>query len=120
MSAGTTESGPLLAGLDIGGTKVHAVAVDANGAIVQQLRLPTGLGADAVLETAIAAVSGLAELAEVAPGDFLSIGIGIPGSVDAEAGRVAHAVNLDLAGLDLGPELAARFGVPVRVENDGM
>jgi predicted NBD/HSP70 family sugar kinase len=108
----------LLVGLDIGGTKVHAVAVDANGAIVHELRLPTGLGADAVLGTAITAVCELARLAAVTPEEFRSIGVGIPGSVDAEAGRVAHAVNLALEGLDLGPLLAERFGVPVRVEND--
>jgi beta-N-acetylhexosaminidase len=109
---------PLLVGLDIGGTKVHAVAIDAAGAIAHELRLPTGFGADAVLGTAIAAVSGLAGLAGIEPGDFLSIGVGIPGSVDTDAGLVAHAVNLGLEGLDLGPKLAARFGVPVRVEND--
>ncbi len=109
---------PLLVGLDIGGTKVHAVAVDALGAVVHELRLPTGFGADAVLETAIAAVGGLADLAGVEPGRFHSIGVGVPGSVDAEAGLVAHAVNLGLEGLDLGPKLATRFGVPVRIEND--
>lgn len=118
MSAGSVSAGSLLVGLDIGGTKVHAVAVDANGAIVHELRLPTGLGADAVLGTAITAVCELARLAAVTPEEFRSIGVGIPGSVDAEAGRVAHAVNLALEGLDLGPLLAERFGVPVRVEND--
>ncbi|HXD61968.1 MAG TPA: ROK family protein [Lacisediminihabitans sp.] len=118
MSAGSVSAGSLLVGLDIGGTKVHAVAVDANGAIVHELRLPTGLGADAVLGTAITAVCELARLAGVTPEEFRSIGVGIPGSVDAEAGRVAHAVNLALEGLDLGPLLAERFGVPVRVEND--
>src|SRR6185312_5125928 len=118
VSAGSVSAGSLLVGLDIGGTKVHAVAVDANGAIVHELRLPTGLGADAVLGTAITAVCELARLAGVTPEEFRSIGVGIPGSVDAEAGRVAHAVNLALEGLDLGPLLAERFGVPVRVEND--
>lgn len=114
----TTARTPLFVGLDIGGTKVHAVAVDPEGHIVEQLRLSTGMGADAVLASAIAAVSQLAGLAGVEAGHFASIGVGIPGSVDADAGRVANAVNLDLVGLDLGPELATRFGVPVRVEND--
>jgi predicted NBD/HSP70 family sugar kinase len=108
----------LRVGLDIGGTKVHAVAIDALGEVVADLRRPTGYGTDAVLASAKAAVVELARLAAVQPQDFRSIGVGIPGSVDAEAGRVANAVNLGVADLALGPQLAAEFGVAVRVEND--
>ncbi|MHB1171227.1 MAG: ROK family protein [Lacisediminihabitans sp.] len=105
-------------GVDIGGTKTDAVAVDASGTGVQQLRLPTGFGADAVLETTVDAVTRLAALAGLSPRDFVSIGVGIPGAVDRESGRVAHAVNLGLNGLDLGGELSSRLGALVRVEND--
>lgn len=108
----------LRVGLDIGGTKAHAVAVDGSGVVVRQLRLPTGFGADAVLGTAIAAVIQLAGLAGRSATDFLSIGVGIPGAVDSDNGRVAHAVNLGLENLELGRELHEEFGVPVRVEND--
>jgi glucokinase len=105
-------------GLDIGGTKTDAVAIDADGAVVRELRLPTGFGAEAVLESAVEAATRLAALAGVDPGAFESIGVGIPGAVDSLTGRVAHAVNLGLDGLDLGGELSARLGQPVRVEND--
>jgi len=40
------------------------------------------------------------------------------GAVDVASGRVEHAVNLGLSGLDLGSEVAARLGRSVRVEND--
>ena len=48
------------------------------------------------------------------------IGIGVPGLVDAEAGSVRHAVNLDLDGgwLPLGRELEQLLGHKVVVEND--
>jgi glucokinase len=108
----------LRVGLDIGGTKVHAVAIDARGNVVTELRRPTGRGSDAVLASAKAAVMDIAHLAGVQPHTFSSIGAGIPGSVDARTGGVANAVNLGVADLDLGPQLAAEFGVPVRVEND--
>lgn len=108
----------LRVGLDIGGTKVHAVAINERGEVVTELRRPTGFGTDAVLANAKAAVTDVANLAGVQPGAFRSIGVGIPGSVDAGAGQVANAVNLGVANLDLGPLLAADFGVPVRVEND--
>lgn len=106
----------LRVGVDIGGTKTDAVAVSHDGRVVQQLRLPTGFGPDAVVETAVSAVTQLAGLAHVPIGAFGSIGIGIPGSVDN--GRVSHAVNLGLEGLDLGAELSHRLGRTVRVDND--
>jgi predicted NBD/HSP70 family sugar kinase len=108
----------LRVGIDIGGTKTDAVAIDADGRVAHQLRLPTGFGADEVLATAVAAVEGLAEAAGSTPDAFESIGIGIPGAVDVASGRVEHAVNLGLSGLDLGREVAARLGRDVRVEND--
>ncbi len=106
-------------GVDIGGTKTLAVAVGADGAIAQQLRLPTGFGSDAVLATAVDAVTQLAGLAGLSgTREFDSIGVGIPGAVDSSTGRVSHAVNLGFDGLDLGDELTALLGLDVRVEND--
>lgn len=105
-------------GVDIGGTKTDAVAVDDAGSIVEQMRLSTGYGPDAVLNTAVEAVSRVAELAGIRVEEATSIGVGVPGRVDARLGTVAHAVNLGVDGLDLGAELSARLGVAVRVEND--
>lgn len=105
-------------GIDIGGTKTAAVALDEQDSLSEMLRLPTGFGADEVLATVLATVERMSELAGVPASGFESIGIGIPGAVDSETGRVAHAVNLGLEGLDLGSRLSDRFGVAVRVEND--
>ncbi|GAA1786380.1 ROK family protein [Agromyces lapidis] len=80
--------------------------------------MPTGFGAEAVVETALRTVERMAELSGIGQAAFSSIGIGIPGAVDTVTGRVAHAVNLGLEGLDLGPRLADRLGVDVRIEND--
>lgn len=105
-------------GLDIGGTKTDAVAISAEGHVVQTLRMPTGFGADVVLQTAVTAVDALSRATGTAIEEFSSIGIGIPGSVDGDSGRVRHAVNLGLADLELGELLRERLGRPVRVEND--
>jgi glucokinase len=105
-------------GIDIGGTKTAAVAIGEDGELSDQVRMPTGFGAEAVVDTALRTVERMAELAGVDADAFHSIGIGIPGSVDSATGRVTHAVNLGLEGLDLGPRLADRLGVDVRVEND--
>jgi predicted NBD/HSP70 family sugar kinase len=103
-------------GIDIGGTKTDAVAILSDGSVGQQLRLPTGFGPSAVVETAVLAVMQLAGLANTTVAGFGSIGIGIPGAVDN--GRVSHAVNLGLDGLDLGAQLSQRLGREVRIDND--
>ncbi|WP_314507843.1 ROK family protein [uncultured Microbacterium sp.] len=104
-------------GLDIGGTKTDAVAVDSAGTIVARLRLPTGWGADAVVRTVLEAVRSLgAQVPEFGPID--SVGIGIPGQVEPGSARVVHAVNLGVEELDLAAAVGPALGVPVRVEND--
>lgn len=105
-------------GIDIGGTKTDAVAVDDGGVLAQRVRLATGFGHAAVVETAVTAVARIGELTGLPAGGFSSIGIGIPGMVDSASGQVAHAVNLGVESLALGGELAGRLGVGVRVEND--
>ncbi|GAA1838118.1 ROK family protein [Agromyces salentinus] len=105
-------------GIDIGGTKTAAVAIGADGELSDLVRLPTGFGGPAVLSTARQVVRRMSELAGVEASAFDSIGIGIPGAVDTATGRVEHAVNLGLEGLDLGPKLSDELGVEVRVEND--
>jgi glucokinase len=105
-------------GVDIGGTKTDAVAIDDEGTMTQRIRLTTGFGSQAVVETAVSAITRIAELSGLDATVFESIGIGIPGMVDSDSGHVRHAVNLGFDGLGLGVELAARLGVGVRIEND--
>lgn len=105
-------------GIDIGGTKTAAVAIGADGGLSDQVRMPTGFGAEAVVATALRTVECMSELPGLRTASFTSIGIGIPGAVDSTTGRVEHAVNLGLEGLDLGRRLSDRLGIDVRVEND--
>ncbi|MCB5283710.1 MULTISPECIES: ROK family protein [unclassified Arthrobacter] len=105
-------------GIDIGGTKTAAVVLDDSGEIAGHLLLPTGYGEAEVVATALAAVKELTRISGLAPAQFESIGVGIPGAVDAASGRVSHAVNLGLHGLELGGRLSSVLGTPVHVEND--
>jgi predicted NBD/HSP70 family sugar kinase len=104
-------------GIDIGGTKTEAVAVADDGTIAHQVRMPTGFGGDEVVATAVDAVEQLSVLAGVAVSAFETIGIGVPGPVDA-GGRVVHSVNLGIEDLPLGDVLGERLGRAVRVDND--
>lgn len=105
-------------GLDVGGTKTDAVAVDAGGTIVSRVRHATGWGPDAVIETVLDAVRALAADAGIDVEAIRSVGIGIPGQVEPGTARVVHAVNLGVDELDLAAAVGPVLGVPVRVEND--
>lgn len=104
--------------MDIGGTKVEAIALDDSGAIAGHTRTATIPGADGILDTAAALVSELAQQTERDPRDFASIGIGIPGQIERSQGLVRHAVNIGIESLPLAALLQARTGVPVTVDND--
>jgi len=105
-------------GLDVGGTKTDAVAVDDTGAIVGRVRLATGWGPEAVVDTVIDAVRALTAGAGVDAPSIRSIGIGIPGQVEPGTAKVVHAVNLGVDALDLAAAVQPLLGVPVRAEND--
>lgn len=105
-------------GLDVGGTKIDAVAVDPAGEILGRIRRSTGWGDDAVVESIVMAVTALADEAAFPVSDIGSVGIGIPGLVDVETGRVDHAVNLGVESLDLAARAEQTLGIPFRVEND--
>lgn len=105
-------------GLDIGGTKTLAVAVDDAGAILGQVRRPTGWGPEAVVAGVQDAVAELCAETAIPLSAVRSVGIGIPGQVEPGSGRVVHAVNLGVDSLDLAGALEPGFGVPVWVEND--
>ncbi|AYG02897.1 ROK family protein [Gryllotalpicola protaetiae] len=105
-------------GLDIGGTKIDAVALGGDDAVLSRVRVATGFGSDAVVRNAHEAAIQAAEAAGASAAALTSVGIGIPGVVDARAGVVRHAVNLGLEELALGRVLSERLGASVRVEND--
>lgn len=100
-------------GVDVGGTKIEAVLVDASGEIAASDRVPARPGNEAVLDDVTSLVRGVSGGHAVE-----AVGVGIPGQVDAATGRVAHVVNLGIEELELGALAGERLGVPVHVEND--
>jgi len=99
-------------GVDLGGTKCLAVALE-DGKVVEERRVATPVGAAALLD-AIALVAADMEDG----GAVVGVGVGAPGLVD-RAGVLRFAPNLPgVTDLAIGAELSARLGVAVRVEND--
>jgi glucokinase len=109
----------LHAGVDLGGTKIQAVVVDADGRVQGQARhpTPTSGGPRAVLAAIVDAVR------EAAGGDARGldgVGIGSPGDVDDRAGTVTSAKNLPgwSGRVEVRTLLADALGLPVRLGND--
>lgn len=106
-------------GMDIGGTKVEAVALGSDGEVEARMLSETVRGASGVLHVAEHTIRGLISASGKSIHEFAPIGIGVPGQVDRAAGTVQNAFNLGLrAPLDLAVKLSRRLDHPVVIDND--
>ncbi len=117
----STTTGPR-GGIDLGGTKIEAIIVDADNQVLGQSRRPTPTdgGPEGVAAAMAAALSEAADAAKVTSGSLAGVGVGSPGDVNDSAGTVANARNLpDWAGsFELAAYLSDTLGTRVRLGND--
>ena len=104
-----------LIGVDMGGTKIEAAAIDADGRTLARERAATPDGADAKAQTARALVEAVE--ARISAGG-LPVGVGHPGSINPRTGRVRNANSTDLNGVDLRALMEGALNRPVRLAND--
>jgi glucokinase len=110
----------MIVGVDIGGTKVAAALVTAEGEIRQKTRVPMVSTGDAA--TGFAAVKEAIGAIYAAAPEAVVTGIGIcsPGPLDPATGVVLNPPNLPCwRNFPLAEEVEKAFGVPTRVDNDG-
>ena len=104
-------------GVDLGGTKLLAGAVDARLDVHHRTQRPAPRGsARAVLDAVCASVL---EAAEASGRELEAVGLGIPSLIDQTRGVAVHTVHLPLQDVAVRDVLAERLGVPVFVDNDG-
>jgi fructokinase len=102
-------------GVDLGGTKIEAVVLDAFGATLWRERVATPAGD---YRATLASIAGLVERAERELGlDGCSVGIGAPGSLTS-SGLVKNSNSTCLNGEPLQADLTRLLGRPVRIAND--
>lgn len=101
-------------GIDLGGTKIEAMLLSAQGAELWRQRVATPAGNYAGTLQAIAALVAQARLEGGGP---CSIGVGTPGSLTPE-GLIKNANSLCLNGQPLLDDLQRVLGQPVRIAND--
>jgi len=105
--------GPLVAGVDVGGTNISVVITDDRDHILYEHVAPTDPS------SLVDQIAGLVDDARrELRQDVAAVGVAIPGHVDEDDGSVRMAVNLGVTYLPLGSLLQAQLGVPVFVEHD--
>jgi glucokinase len=104
----------LTIGVDVGGTKIAAGAVDVSGRIVEKVRVLTPATTAADVETAI--VEAVKRL--LANHDVSAVGLAVPGFVDEKRATLRFTPNLPMVDRPLRDIVTAQVGRPVVVEND--
>ena len=102
-------------GIDLGGTKIEGIVLDAAGQAVVRRRLPTPAGDYAAT---LAAIAGLVADLDTASGGSASVGVGIPGALSPATGLIKNANSTWLIGKPLDKDLETALARPVRLEND--
>jgi len=108
----------VIAGIDIGGTKVAVALETLGGERIASRRLPTEveIGAPAIVENISRAIEEILGENQV---ELVSIGIGCPSPLDIEKGLVMSPSNLqDWDNFPIVQLFAERFNVPVALDND--
>jgi glucokinase len=100
-------------GVDLGGTKILAGAVDADGHITATLEHPTPTTSQAALLDAVEA-----SVRELLHPDVAGVGFGIPSRIDPRTGVTLGAVNIPLLEVPFRDEMEQRLGLPVTADND--
>jgi len=102
-------------GVDLGGTKIEAVAMDRDGRVLIRRRVPTprdDYGAT------IEAIGTLVAALEEAAGRRGTVGVGMPGSISPTTGLVKGCNSTWLIGHPIQRDLEDCLGRPVRCAND--
>jgi fructokinase len=106
---------PLRIGVDLGGTKIEALALDAGGKEILRRRVTTPRDDyPQTLQTITALVTGM----ETDLGTTGHVGIGTPGAVSPITGLIKNANSVCLNEKPLAEDLTERLQRPVRLAND--
>jgi len=101
-------------GVDVGGTKIAAGAVDPEGRLLEKVRVSTpATTAEAVEHGIVTAVQELLTRHRAA-----SVGLAVAGFVDEKRSTLRFAPNLPMVERPLKDTVGSEVGLPVVVEND--
>lgn len=108
-------------GIDLGGTSAKMAIISLTGEILEKWSVRTNILEDGVhiIPNLIDSLKERIELYQMSESDFLGIGMGSPGKVDADTKTVIGAYNLNWSTLqEIGKAFEGAFNIPFFIEND--
>lgn len=102
-------------GIDLGGTKIEGVALGDDGRIVARERVATPMGDYAAT---LLAITHLVEHLETVVDAACTVGVGAPGTLSPDTGRVRNANSTCLNNTQLDRDLGRQLAREVRIAND--
>jgi Transcriptional regulator/sugar kinase len=107
-------------GVDLGGTKISGILLDASGEKLAAALVPTKAeaGRDTVEKQLFLLIDQIIEKAQEKKMDVIGIGVGVPGAVEQATGVLVYAANLPLRKYPFVEILKARYALPIILEND--
>lgn len=106
-------------GIDLGGTKIEGIALDADGHERARERVATPAGDyEATVAAIVDLVAELERQAGVAAQARPPVGVGIPGAISPATGLIKNANSTCLIGHALDKDLERALGRPVKLAND--
>ena len=102
-------------GIDLGGTKIEAIALDENGKELFRHRIQTPRED---YTATINAITDLVHHIEEQCSDTGTVGIGIPGAISSKTGLVKNANSTWIIGKPLQHDLQQQLSRSIKIEND--
>src|SRR5215475_12734050 len=102
-------------GVDLGGTKIEAIALSASGSILGRRRVATPKGN---YEAIVKAIVDIVSAIEKELGGSGTVGIGTPGAISPATGLIKNANSTALIGHTLDKDLSSALDREVRLSND--
>ncbi len=113
-------NGPIVAGIDLGGTKILAGVIGPDHQILGKAKRPTPAqeGGEAILQAIVEALDEALVAAGMNREEIAAAAIGSPGPLDSESGVILFSSNMNVKNFPLAPLLSTILKRPVLLQND--
>src|ERR1044071_5836106 len=106
---------PFRIGVDLGGTKIEAIALNASGTVLARHRVPTPKGD---YQATVKVIVDLVSVIEKELGASATVGVGTPGAISPATELIKNANSTVLIGHALDKDLSSALNREVRLAND--